>query len=62
MEPKRSRVATGPNVFTEAAYRADPKRVIAHAEATGSAIVTRSDGTTRFMIAIPPAEPAGTAD
>lgn len=58
MEQMRSPVAPGPNVFTEAAYRADPKRVIAYAEATGSAIVTRSDGTPRFMIVIPPAEPA----
>ncbi len=62
MEPKRSPVAPGPNVFSEADYRADAKRVIAYAEATGNAIITRSDGTARFMIAIPPAEPAGTAD
>lgn len=62
MEPKRSPIAQGPNVFTEAEYRADAKRVIAYAEQTGSAIVTRSDGTPRFMIAIPPAEPAGSAD
>ena len=62
MEPKRAPVAPGPNVFTEAACSADPKRVIAYAEATGSVTVTRSDGTPRFMIVIPPAEPAGTAD
>jgi hypothetical protein len=39
-------------VFTEAEYRADPKRVVAHAVATGSAIVARDDGTLRVVISI----------
>lgn len=42
-------------VFTEAEYRADAKRVVAHAVATGRAIVTRADGTTRVVLSIPPA-------
>jgi hypothetical protein len=41
-------------VLTEAEYRADAKRVVAHAVATGQAIVTRADGTTRVVISIPP--------
>jgi hypothetical protein len=44
-------------VFTEAEYLADPKSVVAHAVATGRAIVARSDGTVRVVISIPPAEP-----
>jgi hypothetical protein len=62
MEPKRSSNSPPPKVFTESEYRADAGRVIAHAEATGSAIVARDDGTPRFMIAIPPAEPADATD
>jgi hypothetical protein len=42
--------------FTEDEYRADPRRVIQYAEQNGTATVTRSDGTTRFVVAIPPAE------
>lgn len=62
MDPKRSPDVPATKVFTEAEYRADAGRVIAHAEATGSAMVTRADGTPRFMIAIPPAEQPGTND
>ncbi len=47
-------------VFTEAEYRADAKSVVAHAVATGSAIVARADGTPRVIISIPPADPAVT--
>ncbi len=47
-------------VFTEAEYRADAKSVVAHAVATGSAIVVRADGTTRVVISIPPADPSVT--
>ncbi len=45
-------------VFTEAEYLADPKSVVAHAVATGRAIVARADGTVRVVISIPPAEPS----
>lgn len=57
MDPKRSQGSTPPKVFTEAEYRADASKVIAHAAEVGSAIVARADGSPRFMIAIPPAEP-----
>lgn len=43
-------------VFTEAEYLADPKSVVAHAVATGRAVVARADGTVRVVISIPPAE------
>ena len=42
--------------FTEAEYRTELKKVVAHAIATGQAIVTRADGTVRVVISIPPAE------
>lgn len=42
--------------FTEAEYRTEPQKVVAHAIATGRAIVTRGDGTVRVVISIPPAE------
>ena len=45
-------------VFTEAEYRTDAKHVVAHAIATGRAIVARADGTVRVVIWIPPAEPS----
>jgi len=57
MDPKRFQRLPQAKVFTEAEYRADAAKVIAHAAETGSAIVARADGTTRFMIAIPAAEP-----
>lgn len=44
------------SVFTETEYRADAKRVVAQAVATGRAIVARADGTARVVISIPPAE------
>lgn len=50
--------STPPRVFTEAEYRADVRRVVAHAVATGGAIVVRADGTPRVVITIPPAEPS----
>jgi hypothetical protein len=43
-------------VFTEAEYLADPKSVVAHAVATGRAVVARADGTVRVVISIPPAD------
>ena len=49
---------TASGVFTEAEYRADAKRVVDHALATGRAIVARSDGTVRVVISIPPAAAA----
>lgn len=57
MDPKRLQASTPPKVFTEAEYRANASKVIAHAAEAGSAIVSRADGSPRFMIAIPPAEP-----
>jgi hypothetical protein len=45
-------------VFTEAEYRTHAKNVVAHAIATGMAIVARADGTVRVVISIPPAEPS----
>ena len=62
MELKRSPSSLPTKVFTEAEYRADARSVIAHAEATGSAIVAREDGTPRFMIAIPPPEATDSTD
>lgn len=50
--------STPPRVFTEAEYRADARSVVAHAVATGRAIVARADGTTRVVISIPPADPS----
>jgi hypothetical protein len=52
--------STPPRVFTEPEYRADAKSVVAHAVATGRAIVARADGTTRVVISIPPADPSHT--
>lgn len=57
MDPKRLQGSPSPKVFTEAEYRANASKVIAHAAEAGSAIVARADGSPRFMIAIPPAEP-----
>ena len=45
-------------VFTEAQYRTDAKSIVAHAIATGRAIVARADGTVRVVISIPPVEPS----
>ena len=45
-------------VFTEVEYRTDAKNVVAHAVATGRAIVARADGTVRVVISIPQAEPS----
>jgi hypothetical protein len=52
--------STRSRAFTEAEYRANAKSVVAHAVATGSAIVARADGTTRVVISIPPADPSVT--
>ena len=56
MDPKGSCSTSSANVFTEAEYRADAGRVIAHAAAEGRAIVVRADGTPRVVISIPPAD------
>ena len=45
-------------VFTEAEYRTEAKNVVAHAIATGRAIVARADGTVRVVISIPTSEPS----
>jgi hypothetical protein len=39
--------------FSEAEYSSDPGRVIAHAAATGTAVVVRADGKPRVIINIP---------
>lgn len=40
-------------VFSEAEYSADAAKVIAHAAATGSAVVVSADGRPRVVISIP---------
>lgn len=39
--------------FSEADYSRDVGKVIAHAAATGTAVVTRPDGSPRVVISIP---------
>jgi len=39
--------------FSEADYSADVGKVIAHAAATGTAVVARADGSPRVVISIP---------
>jgi hypothetical protein len=39
--------------FSEADYSADAGKIIAHAVATGSAVVASADGTPRVVISIP---------
>ena len=39
--------------FTEAEYKADPARIVAHAAETGRAVVVRPDGSTLVVISIP---------
>lgn len=39
--------------FSEAEYAADARKVVAHAAATGTAVVSASDGTPRVVISIP---------
>ena len=39
--------------FSEAEYSADPGRVIAHAAATGTAVVVSADGSPCVVITIP---------
>jgi hypothetical protein len=56
MDPKVSSSTSAAKIFTEAEYRADAKRVIAHAATEGRAIIVRADGTARVVISIPPAE------
>ncbi len=55
-ENQKSSTLSG--VFTEAEYRTEAKNVVAHAIATGRAIVARADGTVRVVISIPPTEPS----
>lgn len=57
MDTKHRPNAAPTKVFTEAEYRANAGKVIAHATVTGSAIVARPDGSPRVVISIPPAEP-----
>ena len=41
-----------PKVFTEAEYRADASKVVAHAAETGSAVVAGRNRSNHFAIAI----------
>jgi hypothetical protein len=59
MDPKHPANPLPTKIFTEAEYRADVSKVIAHAAEAGSAIVARADGSPRVVIAIPPADPSG---
>jgi len=45
--------ASESGVFSEAEYSADAGKVIAHAAATGSAVVASPDGRPRVVISIP---------
>jgi len=58
MVDENQKSSTRSVVFTEAEYRTDAKKVVAHAVATGRAIVARADGTVRVVISIPQAEPS----
>jgi hypothetical protein len=51
--PSTAAPADGSNVFSEADYSADAGKVIAHAAATGSAVVASADGRPRVVITIP---------
>ncbi|HWO26040.1 MAG TPA: hypothetical protein VNO30_45250 [Kofleriaceae bacterium] len=42
--------------FSTAEYAADPRKVIAHAEATGCAVVVGADGCPQVVITIPIAD------
>jgi hypothetical protein len=48
-----SAAKAAPGVFSEAEYTANAGKVIAHAAATGSAVVSASDGSPRVVIDIP---------
>jgi hypothetical protein len=50
-EPSPQAKTTG--AFTEAEYSANAGKVIAHAAATGIAVVARPDGRPRVVISIP---------
>jgi hypothetical protein len=45
--------AESPTTFSEAEYSADPGKVIAHAAATGTAVVVAADGRPCVVITIP---------
>lgn len=47
-----TRVDASP-AFSEAEYSTDAGKVIAHAAATGNAVVARADGSPRVVISIP---------
>lgn len=54
--PEKS--SNGPaKVFSEAEWRASARDVVAHAAATGSAVLADAKGTPQVYISIPPAEP-----
>jgi len=50
--PKDSAADTA-EVFSEAEYSADAGKIIAHAAATGRAVVASADGRQRVVISIP---------
>lgn len=41
------------STFSEAEYSANARKVVAHAAATGTAVVSTADGTPRVVISIP---------
>lgn len=43
----------GASTFSEAEYSANARKVVAHAAATGSAVVSTADGAPRVVISIP---------
>ena len=49
----QSSVRADEAAFSEADYSADAGKVIAHAVATGTAVVARPDGSPRVVISIP---------
>jgi hypothetical protein len=57
MDPqsKRSTTATteNANTFSEAEYSANARKVVAHAAAMGTAVVSTADGAPRVVISIP---------
>jgi len=46
-------VGDGSRTFSEAEFKADGAKVVAHAAATGTAVVAAPDGRTVLLISIP---------
>lgn len=50
---KSSDTKADPGTFSEAEYSSNVRKVIAYAAATGTAVVSASDGSPRVVISIP---------